>query len=72
MEYAKAKENTFLSMDGKQYIDCTSQAWTLNVGHQHLIVTQTVKEQVDKMAFALGLYFEYIESLRLSPYVNSV
>lgn len=33
---------------GKEYIDCTSQAWSLNVGHCHPRVVQAVSEQVQK------------------------
>jgi 4-aminobutyrate aminotransferase-like enzyme len=33
---------------GKEYIDCTSQAWSLNVGHCHPRVVQAVSQQVQK------------------------
>lgn len=33
---------------GKEYIDCTSQAWSLNVGHCHPRVVEAVTEQVHK------------------------
>ena len=34
--------------NGKEYIDCTSQAWSLNVGHCHPRVVEAVTEQVQK------------------------
>jgi 4-aminobutyrate aminotransferase-like enzyme len=34
--------------NGKEYIDCTSQAWSLNVGHCHPRVVEAVTEQVHK------------------------
>ncbi len=34
---------------GKEYIDCTSQAWTLAVGYSHPKVIQTVQEQLSKI-----------------------
>jgi len=33
---------------GKEYIDCTSQAWSLNVGHCHPRVVEAVSQQVRK------------------------
>ena len=33
---------------GKEYIDCTSQAWSLNVGHCHPRVVEAVSQQVQK------------------------
>jgi len=33
---------------GREYIDCTSQAWSLNVGHCHPRVVAAVTEQVQK------------------------
>ena len=34
--------------NGKEYIDCTSQAWSLNVGHCHPRVVEAVSQQVQK------------------------
>ena len=34
---------------GKEYIDCTSQAWTLSVGYSHPQVIQAVQEQLTKI-----------------------
>ena len=33
--YAKARGASFWDQDGREYIDCTSQAWSLNVGRCH-------------------------------------
>jgi len=36
-------------VNGKEYIDCTSQAWTYNVGFSHPRVIQAVSEQIGKI-----------------------
>ncbi len=41
-------ENIYVwDIDGKKYIDCTSQSWALHLGYCHPEVNQAVKEQVD-------------------------
>ncbi len=40
-----AAGSKFYDTEGKAYIDCTSQAWTLNIGHCHPKVVQAVQEQ---------------------------
>jgi 4-aminobutyrate aminotransferase-like enzyme len=37
---------------GKEYIDCTSQAWSLNLGPSHPKIVEAVKRQVEKLEFA--------------------
>ncbi len=32
-------------IDGKKYIDCTSQSWALHLGYSHPEINQAVKEQ---------------------------
>jgi len=41
---------------GKEYIDCTAQAWTLSVGHSHPKVIRAVEEQIEKLATAFFAY----------------
>lgn len=43
---------------GKEYIDCTSQAWCLNLGHQHPKVLAAAKGQIDKIAFIADNVFD--------------
>jgi 4-aminobutyrate aminotransferase-like enzyme len=44
-------------MDGKQYIDCTSQSWALHLGYAHPEINQAVKEQMDLSThFHTGFY----------------
>jgi 4-aminobutyrate aminotransferase-like enzyme len=38
-------------IDGKRYIDCTAQAWTLNCGHQHPKIIKAAREQLEKLAY---------------------
>jgi 4-aminobutyrate aminotransferase-like enzyme len=37
---------------GKEYIDCTSQAWSLNLGPSHPKIVEAVKRQAEKLEFA--------------------
>ena len=41
-------------MSGKEYIDCTSQAWTLSTGYSHPKIIKTVQEQLPKMIQAFA------------------
>ena len=36
-------------INGKEYIDCTSQAWSFNIGFSHPRIIEAVKEQIDKI-----------------------
>lgn len=49
---AEGKGCIVKDVEGKEYIDCTAQAWTLSVGHSHPRVISAVKEQIDKLATA--------------------
>lgn len=52
----EGKGCTVRDSTGKEYIDCTAQAWTLSVGHSHPRVIGAVKEQIDKLATAFFAY----------------
>ncbi len=41
----------FWDMDGKRYIDFSSQLMNTNIGHQHPKVVQAIKDQADKLCF---------------------
>jgi len=44
-------------IDGKEYIDCTSQSWALHLGYCHPEINQAVKEQLDYSThFHMGFY----------------
>jgi 4-aminobutyrate aminotransferase-like enzyme len=49
---------------GKEYIDCTSQAWTFNVGVGHPKVIAAAKEQIDKITH-VRTSFETVPKLML-------
>jgi len=51
-------------INGKEYIDCTSQAWTYNIGMSHPKVLKAVKEQIDKITH-VRTSFETIPKLLL-------
>ena len=46
------KGSYFWDVDGKRYIDFSSQLMNMNVGHGHPRVISAVKEQVEQLAFA--------------------
>ncbi len=47
IQIAKARGASFWDQNGKEYIDCTSQAWSLNVGACHPKVMAAIKEQLN-------------------------
>jgi 4-aminobutyrate aminotransferase-like enzyme len=47
IQIAKARGASFWDQTGREYIDCTSQAWSLNVGACHPKVMAAVKEQLN-------------------------
>ena len=47
IQIAKARGASFWDQTGKEFIDCTSQAWSLNVGACHPKVMAAVKEQLN-------------------------
>jgi 4-aminobutyrate aminotransferase-like enzyme len=51
-------------INGKEYIDCTSQAWTFNVGVGHPKVIAAAKEQIDKITH-VRTSFETVPKLML-------
>jgi 4-aminobutyrate aminotransferase-like enzyme len=51
--------------DGRRFIDCTSQAWTLNTGYAHPKIIDAVKEFVNSLTHAKGIY-ETLPKLLLS------
>jgi len=41
-------ENVYVyDIEGKKYIDCTSQSWALHLGYAHPELNQAIKEQID-------------------------
>lgn len=51
-------------VSGKEYIDCTSQAWTFNVGFGHPRVLEAAREQIDKITH-VRTSFETVPKLLL-------
>ncbi len=45
--YVKARGAKYWTDDGMEYIDCTSQAWSLGVGACHPTVMEAIKAQLD-------------------------
>jgi len=51
-------------INGKEYIDCTSQAWTYTIGFNHPKVREAAKAQIDKMTH-VRTSFETVPKLLL-------
>ncbi|MCG2788904.1 MAG: aspartate aminotransferase family protein [Actinomycetia bacterium] len=43
----KGKNIYVWDIDGKKYLDCTSQSWALHLGYAHPELNQTIKEQIE-------------------------
>lgn len=56
---------------GKEYIDCTAQAWSLNVGYSHPKVVEAVREQVGKYTH-IRTSFETYPKLLLSKKLSEL
>ncbi|HID86861.1 MAG TPA: aspartate aminotransferase family protein [Anaerolineae bacterium] len=62
---ARARGASFWDASGREYIDCTSQAWTLNVGACHPKVMAAVREQLEYFTH-VRTSFETVPKLMLS------
>jgi len=60
----KGKGATLWDINGKEYIDCTSQAWTYNIGMSHPRVLEAVKEQIENITH-VRTSFETVPKLLL-------
>lgn len=63
--YARARGAKFWTTDGAEYIDCTSQAWSLGVGACHPTVLEAVKAQLEYFTH-VRTNFETLPKLLLS------
>jgi 4-aminobutyrate aminotransferase-like enzyme len=50
---------------GREFVDCTSQAWSLNIGYSHPTVIEAVKEVMEKYSH-IRTSFETVPKLLLS------
>ncbi len=61
----EAYGSTIVDMDGKKYIDCTSQAWSMNIGFSNPKVVQAVQEQAARFSH-IRTSFDTVPKLLLS------
>jgi 4-aminobutyrate aminotransferase-like enzyme len=59
------KGSLLYDKSGREYIDCTSQAWSLNIGYSHPKVIQAVEEVLGKYSH-IRTSFETVPKLLLS------
>ncbi len=45
----KAKGSWVWDVEGKKYLDCVSGTWSVNLGHNHPKIVQTIRDQSKKM-----------------------
>ena len=69
--YAKARGAKFWTADGDEFIDCTSQAWSLGVGGCHPTVIGAVKEQLDYFTH-VRTNFDTVPKLMLSKKLTEI
>ncbi len=53
---ARAKGVEFWDVDGKRYLDFSSQLMNMNIGHGHPKVIEAIKEQAESLAFCYPQY----------------
>lgn len=62
---------TFRDIDGKEYIDCTAQAWSLNTGFNHPRILNAVRKQLDKLTHARSTFYT-IPQLALAKKLSEI
>jgi len=61
----------FWDIEGKEYIDCTSQAWSLNTGFNHPRVINAVREQLDKVTHIRSTFYS-LPQLQLAKKLSEI
>jgi 4-aminobutyrate aminotransferase-like enzyme len=67
----RAKGASLWSTDGTEYIDCTSQAWSVNVGHCHPKVVAAATEQIQNFTH-IRTSFETVPKLLLAKKLSEL
>jgi len=61
----------FWDIKGKEYIDCTSQAWSLNTGFNHPRIINSVKKQLDKVTHIRSTFYS-LPQLQLAKKLSEI
>jgi 4-aminobutyrate aminotransferase-like enzyme len=69
--FSKARASKFRTDDGMEYIDCTSQAWSLGIGACHPFVMEAVKEQLNYFTH-VRTNFDTVPKLLLSKKLSEI
>ena len=69
--FVKARGSKYWTDDGMEYIDCTSQAWSLGVGACHPTVMEAVKAQLDYFTH-VRTNFDTVPKLLLSKKLSEI
>jgi len=67
----KALGASLWDMEGKEYIDCTSQAWSVNVGHCHPKVVAAATEQIQQFTH-IRTSFDTVPKLLLAKKLSEL
>lgn len=67
----KAKGASLWDMSGREYIDCTAQAWSVNVGHCHPKVIAAVSEQIQNFTH-IRTSFDTVPKLLLAKKLSEL
>lgn len=65
------KGAVFWDIEGKEYIDCTAQAWSLNTGFNHPRVINAAREQLYKVTHIRSTFYS-LPQLRLAKKLSEI
>jgi 4-aminobutyrate aminotransferase/4-aminobutyrate aminotransferase/(S)-3-amino-2-methylpropionate transaminase len=65
------KGAVFWDIEGKEYIDCTSQAWSLNTGFNHPRIINAARGQLDKATHIRSTFYS-LPQLRLAKKLSEI
>ncbi|MBA7632652.1 5-aminovalerate aminotransferase DavT [subsurface metagenome] len=65
------KGAVFWNIQGKEYIDCTSQAWSINTGFNHPRVINAVRKQLDKVTHVRSTFYS-LPQLQLAKKLSDI
>lgn len=65
------KEAVFWDIEGKEYLDCTAQAWSLNTGFNHPRIINVVRKQLEKATHIRSTFYS-LPQLQLAKKLSEI
>lgn len=69
--FSHGKGALFWDINGKEYIDCTAQAWSLNTGFNHPRIIEAVKKQLEKVTHIRSTFYS-LPQLQLANKLSEI